>query len=139
LTSLCSSVTDFDEVSYWGHTWKVMGGGKFNSSLYVSSKSKCITKKCCYPIGYALPFNCYCKCTINFAAVRFSLLWQSPTLHSWCRINKGLIKRGSTIDHWRSWCNSWILWPAPYTYIHTLLWILLLKLVSLLFFHFHWK
>jgi hypothetical protein len=36
------------------------------------------------------------------------LLWrphkQSPTFHSKCRINKGLIKMGSTIDHWRSRC-----------------------------------
>jgi hypothetical protein len=52
------------------------------------------------------------------------LLWhphiQSPTLDSRCRINKGLIKRGSRIDHWRSRCKGWILWPAPYTYIHTL-------------------
>jgi hypothetical protein len=51
------------------------------------------------------------------------LLWrphrQSPTLHSRCGINKGLIKEGSTIDHWRSQCKGWILWPIPYTYIHT--------------------
>jgi hypothetical protein len=50
------------------------------------------------------------------------LLWrphiQSPTLHSRCGINKGLIKKGSTIDHWRSWCKGYILWPTPYTYIH---------------------
>jgi hypothetical protein len=49
------------------------------------------------------------------------LLWrphiQSPTLQSRCGINKGLIKRGSTIDHWRSRCKGWILWPTPYTYI----------------------
>jgi hypothetical protein len=52
------------------------------------------------------------------------LLWrphiQSPTRHSRCRINKGLIKRGSTIDHWRSRSKGWILWPTPYTYIHCL-------------------
>jgi hypothetical protein len=34
------------------------------------------------------------------------LLWcphiQSPTLHSRCGINRGLIKGGSTTDHWRS-------------------------------------
>jgi hypothetical protein len=51
------------------------------------------------------------------------LLWrphiQSRTLHSRCGINKGLIKRGSTIYHWRSRCKGWILWPTPYTYIHT--------------------
>jgi hypothetical protein len=51
------------------------------------------------------------------------LLWrphiQSPTLHSRCGINKGLIKSGSTIDHWRSRCKGWILWRIPYTYIHT--------------------
>jgi hypothetical protein len=23
----------------------------------------------------------------------------------------------STIGHWRSWCNCWILWPTPCTYI----------------------
>jgi hypothetical protein len=23
----------------------------------------------------------------------------------------------STIDHWRSLCKGWILWPTPYTYI----------------------
>jgi hypothetical protein len=44
---------------------------------------------------------------------------QSPTLRSRCGINKGLIKRGRTIDHWRSRCKGWILWPTPYTYIHT--------------------
>jgi hypothetical protein len=49
----------------------------------------------------------------------YLLFIQSPTLHSRCRINKGLIKRGSTIDHWRSRCKGWILWPTPYTYIHT--------------------
>jgi hypothetical protein len=53
------------------------------------------------------------------------LLWRpdirSPTLHSRCGINKGLIKRGSTIDHWKSRCKGWILWPTPYTYIHTYL------------------
>jgi hypothetical protein len=51
------------------------------------------------------------------------LLWrphiQSPTLHSRCGINTGLIKRGSTIDHWRSRCKDWCFWPTPYTYIHT--------------------
>jgi hypothetical protein len=31
----------------------------------------------------------------------------------------GLIKRGSTIDHWRSRCKGRILWPTPHTYIHT--------------------
>jgi hypothetical protein len=44
---------------------------------------------------------------------------QSPTLHSRCGINKGLIKMGSTIGHWRSRCKGWFLWPTPYTYIHT--------------------
>jgi hypothetical protein len=48
------------------------------------------------------------------------LLWcshiQSPMLHSKCWINKGLIKRGSTIDHQRSRCKGWILCPIPYTY-----------------------
>jgi hypothetical protein len=51
------------------------------------------------------------------------LLWrpqtQSHTFHSRCRINKGLIKRGSTIEHWRSRCKGWILWLIPYTYIYT--------------------
>jgi hypothetical protein len=50
------------------------------------------------------------------------LLWrrhiQSPTLHSRCWINKGLIKRGSTIDHWRSRCKGWIFGPLLiHTYI----------------------
>jgi hypothetical protein len=43
---------------------------------------------------------------------------QSPTLHSKCMIYKELIKRGSTIDHWRLRCKGWILWPTPYTYIY---------------------
>jgi hypothetical protein len=51
------------------------------------------------------------------------LLWrphrQGPTLHSKCGINKGLIKKGSTIDLQRSRCKGWFLWPAPYTYIRT--------------------
>jgi hypothetical protein len=38
--------------------------------------------------------------------------------HSECKINKGLIQRGSTIDHWRSQCERWILWPTPYTHTH---------------------
>jgi hypothetical protein len=50
------------------------------------------------------------------------LLWrphiQSPTLNSRCGINKRLIKRGSTMDHWRSQCKGWILCPTPNTYIH---------------------
>jgi hypothetical protein len=53
---------------------------------------------------------------INWSCSRCSI---SPTLHSRCGINKGLIKRGSTIDHWRSRCKGCILWPTPYTYIHT--------------------
>jgi hypothetical protein len=48
------------------------------------------------------------------------LLWRphilSPTLHSRCRINQGLIKRGNTIDLQRSRCKDWFLWS---TYIHT--------------------
>jgi hypothetical protein len=52
------------------------------------------------------------------------LLWrphkQSPTFHSKYRINKMLIKRGSTTDHWRSRCKGRILWPTLiHTYIHT--------------------
>jgi hypothetical protein len=51
------------------------------------------------------------------------LLWrphiQSPTLHSRCVINKGLIKRGSTVDHWRWRWKGWILRSTPYTYIHS--------------------
>jgi hypothetical protein len=50
-------------------------------------------------------------------------LWRpyirSPTLHSRSGINEGLIKRGSTTDHWRSRCNGWILRPTPYAYIYT--------------------
>jgi hypothetical protein len=42
---------------------------------------------------------------------------KAPTLHSRCRIYKGLIKRGSTTDNLRSQCKGWILWPTPYTYI----------------------
>jgi hypothetical protein len=40
---------------------------------------------------------------------------QSPTLRLRCRINKWLIKRGNTTDHWRPRCKGWILWPTPYT------------------------
>jgi hypothetical protein len=51
------------------------------------------------------------------------LLWRphnwDPTFYPKCRINIGLIKRGSTIDHWRSRCRGRISWPTPYTYIHT--------------------
>jgi hypothetical protein len=36
-----------------------------------------------------------------------------------CRINKGFIKRESTIDLQRSLCKGWFLWPTPYTYIHS--------------------
>jgi hypothetical protein len=43
----------------------------------------------------------------------------SSTLHSECRINEGLIQRGSTIDHWRSQCEDRILWPTPYTHTYT--------------------
>jgi hypothetical protein len=45
----------------------------------------------------------------------------SPTFHSKCRINKGLIKRGSTIDHWRSRCKGRISGPPlVHTYIHNI-------------------
>jgi hypothetical protein len=51
------------------------------------------------------------------------LLWrthkESPTFHSECRINKKLIKRGSTIDHWKSRCKGRISWSTPYTCMHT--------------------
>jgi hypothetical protein len=54
------------------------------------------------------------------SAILFSLLSASPhLLHSRCGINKGLIKRGSIIDHWRSHCKGRILWPNPYTHIYT--------------------
>jgi hypothetical protein len=68
------------------------------------------------------------------------LLWrshiQSPILHSRCRTNKGLIKRGSTIDLQRSRCKGWFLWPTPYTYIHTTLTIWLNTKRSLKILHF---
>jgi hypothetical protein len=54
------------------------------------------------------------------------LLWrphkQSPTCHSKCRIDKGLIKRGSTIDHWWSRCKDRIIMARP-------LWIQLFILI----------
>jgi hypothetical protein len=43
---------------------------------------------------------------------------QSPTVYSKCRINKGLIKRGSPIDHWRSQCKGRIIMAHP-LYIHS--------------------
>jgi hypothetical protein len=51
------------------------------------------------------------------------LLWrpqiQSPTLHSRYGINKEFIKRGSTIDHWRSRCKGRIFCPIlMHIYIH---------------------
>jgi hypothetical protein len=36
---------------------------------------------------------------------------KSPTLHSRCGINKGLIKKGSIIDHWRLRCKGMIFGP----------------------------
>jgi hypothetical protein len=78
----------------------------------------------CWPSSQGIIFL-YCKISSPgpvFHGTKW-LLWrphiQSPTLHSRCGINKGLIKRGITIDHWRSQCKGWILWPTPYTYIHT--------------------
>jgi hypothetical protein len=67
------------------------------------------------------------SCKISSAGPVFRgtkwLLWrphtQSPTLHCRCGINKGLIKRSSTINHWRLRCKGWILWLTPCTYIHT--------------------
>jgi hypothetical protein len=45
---------------------------------------------------------------------------RSPTFHSNCRINKGLITRGSTIDHRTSWCKSRIITAHPlYIFIHS--------------------
>jgi hypothetical protein len=38
---------------------------------------------------------------------------QSPTFHSKCRINKGLIKQGSTINHWRLRCKGQIFMAHP--------------------------
>jgi hypothetical protein len=47
---------------------------------------------------------------------------QSPTFHSKCRIDKGLIKRGSTIDHWRSRCKGRFIMVHPLCiFIHSLL------------------
>jgi hypothetical protein len=40
-------------------------------------------------------------------------------LHSKCRINEGLNKRGSTRDHWRSRCKGRISWHTPYMHINT--------------------
>jgi hypothetical protein len=54
------------------------------------------------------------------------------TLHSRCRINKGLIKRGRTIDLERSRCKVWFLWPTPYTYIHACTYSIVLN-VSVIF------
>jgi hypothetical protein len=53
------------------------------------------------------------------------LIWrphkQSPTFHSKCGINTGLIKKkASTTDEWRSWCRG-RMWATPYRYIHTYL------------------
>jgi hypothetical protein len=51
------------------------------------------------------------------------LLWrphkQSPTFHSKCRINKELIKRGSTIDRWMSLCKGRIITATPHSFIHS--------------------
>jgi hypothetical protein len=44
---------------------------------------------------------------------------QSPPLHSRCKINKGLLKRGSTIDHWRSRRKGWSFGtPVIHTYTY---------------------
>jgi hypothetical protein len=51
------------------------------------------------------------------------LLWrhhnQSPTFQSKYRIDKGLTKRESTIDHWRSQCKGRIIVPHPYAFNHS--------------------
>jgi hypothetical protein len=54
------------------------------------------------------------------------LLWrphkQTPTFHTKCGIDKGLIERGSTIDHWRSRCMCRIIMAYPlcnHSFIHS--------------------
>jgi hypothetical protein len=62
------------------------------------------------------------------------LLWhphkQSSTFHLKCRIDKGLIKRGSTIDHWRSQCKGCIIVAHPlcmHAFIHSFILSIILK------------
>jgi hypothetical protein len=43
----------------------------------------------------------------------FVTVWLSPTFHSKCRVDKGLIKRGSRIDYWRSQCKGRIIMARP--------------------------
>jgi hypothetical protein len=54
------------------------------------------------------------------------LLWrphrQGPALHSKCRINKGLIERGSTIDRWRLWHKGRSI-MAHTSYPHSFKWL----------------
>jgi hypothetical protein len=42
----------------------------------------------------------------------------------------------STIDHWRSRCKAWILWPTPYTY-NILQEAQIIKLLNMQFFSSH--
>jgi hypothetical protein len=95
-------------VDWWSHLRKVPGRRRISHTHPV-----CLWG--CSPCKISLPGPI-------FYGTKW-LLWrphiQSPPLHSRCGINKGLIKRGSKIDHWRSRCKGWILWPTPYLYIHT--------------------
>jgi hypothetical protein len=58
------------------------------------------------------------------------LLWrphkQCPAFHLRCRIDKGLIKRGSTLDHWRSRCKGRIIMAHPWC-IHSLIFDIVIK------------
>jgi hypothetical protein len=74
------------------------------------------------------------------------LLWrpheQSPTFHSTCRINKELIKRCSTIEHWKSQCKGRII-IAHSSYIHSFIQVLwkeaVITYLVVLFRHLIWK
>jgi hypothetical protein len=39
------------------------------------------------------------RCDKNYITIEIIIMIICPTLHSRCGINKGLIKKGSTIDH----------------------------------------
>jgi hypothetical protein len=58
-------------------------------------------------------------------------------------INKGLIQRESTIDHWRSQGEGRILWSTPYTHthIHTRRFVMWLysRFQEIRFHYIHWQ
>jgi hypothetical protein len=62
-----------------------------------------------FPVVLSVPIG---KCWHNASIRPWLLLSKSFSIHQ-------LSFQTSTMDHWRSRCKGWILWPTPHSFIHT--------------------